>query len=75
MAKLDEERKTFNFHKVLMINPAVSLFNSVSRIDGLLDRDPRRAKENRCLFQQNYGQVCRVLPHGRLYRHQRRGSL
>ena len=40
VAKLDEERKTFNFHKVLMINPAVSLFNSVSRIEGLLDKIP-----------------------------------
>jgi pimeloyl-ACP methyl ester carboxylesterase len=40
VAKLDEERKIFNFRKVLMINPAVSLYNSVSRIEGLLDKIP-----------------------------------
>ncbi|MBL0713958.1 MAG: alpha/beta hydrolase [Desulfosarcina sp.] len=36
VAKLDETRKSFNFKKVLMINPAVSLFNSVQRLDKLL---------------------------------------
>jgi len=40
VAKLDEERKVFNFRKVLMINPAVSLYNSVVRIEGLLDKIP-----------------------------------
>lgn len=40
VAKLDEERKTFNFRKVLMINPAVSLYNSVTQIEGLLDKIP-----------------------------------
>ncbi len=40
VAKLDEERKTFNFRKVLMVNPAVNLYNSVSQIEGLLNRIP-----------------------------------
>ncbi len=40
VAKLDEERKVFDFRRVLMLNPAVSLYNSVSRIEGLLDRIP-----------------------------------
>lgn len=40
IARLDEERKVFDFRKVLMINPAVSLYNSASRIEGLLDRIP-----------------------------------
>jgi hypothetical protein len=40
VAKLDEERKSFNFQRVLMINPAVSLHSSVSRIEALLDRIP-----------------------------------
>ena len=38
VAKLDEERKRFNFRKVLMVNPAVNLYNSVTKIEGLLDR-------------------------------------
>lgn len=37
VAKLDEERKAFNFKKVLMINPPVNLFNSVSILDGMLE--------------------------------------
>jgi len=36
VAQLDEERKAFNFEKVLMINPPVSLYNSVSILDELL---------------------------------------
>lgn len=40
VAKLDEERKAFNFRKVLMVNPAVSLYNSVTSIEELLDRIP-----------------------------------
>ena len=40
VAKLDSERKIFNFGKVLMINPAVSLYDSVSRIEGLLNDIP-----------------------------------
>ena len=40
VARLDDERKVFDFRRVLMLNPAVSLYNSVSRIEGLLDRIP-----------------------------------
>lgn len=40
VAKLDEERKVFDFRRVLMINPSVSLYTSVSRIEGLLDDIP-----------------------------------
>lgn len=40
VAKLDEERKSFNFRKILMVNPAVNLYNSVTKIDGLLDKIP-----------------------------------
>tara|TARA_R110000822_G_scaffold59736_27_gene149107 strand:+ start:23932 stop:25158 length:1227 start_codon:yes stop_codon:yes gene_type:complete len=39
VAKLDEERKVFNFKKVLMINPPVSLFNSVSILDRMLEEN------------------------------------
>lgn len=40
IARLDEEQKAFDFRRVLMLNPAVSLYNSVSRIEELLDRIP-----------------------------------
>ena len=40
VARLDEERKSFNFRKVLMINPAVSLYDSMIRIESLLGGIP-----------------------------------
>ena len=45
VARLDEERKVFNFRKVLMINPAVNLYNSVTRIDATLDKIPGGPKK------------------------------
>jgi hypothetical protein len=45
VAKLDEQRKVFNFRKVLMINPAVSLYNSVTQIDATLDKIPGGKKK------------------------------
>ncbi len=38
VAKLDEERRVFNFKKVLMINPAVSLYTSAQILDGMVLR-------------------------------------
>jgi len=40
VAKLDEERKVFNFRKVLLVNPAVNLYKSIVKIENLLDRIP-----------------------------------
>ena len=39
VAKLDEERGTFNFKKALMINPPVNLFNSVALLDLMLEEN------------------------------------
>ena len=36
IAKLDEQEKVFNFRKVLLINPPVSLYNSVLILDEML---------------------------------------
>ena len=36
VTRIDEEEKTFNFKKVLLINPPVSLYNSVVILDNLL---------------------------------------
>ena len=44
IALLDEEKQAFNFEKVLMINPPVSLYNSVSILDEYFDlRNNRQA--------------------------------
>jgi len=50
VAKLDEERKSFNFKKVLMVNPAVNLYDSVSRIEGLLEKIPGGPKKVTTFF-------------------------
>jgi pimeloyl-ACP methyl ester carboxylesterase len=36
VAQLDEEKKVFNFEKVLMLNPPVSIYDSAVRIDHML---------------------------------------
>jgi len=40
VAKLDDERGVFNFRKVLMINSPVSLYNSISLLDRMIDNIP-----------------------------------
>jgi len=52
VAKLDEERKVFDFRRVLMLNPSVSLYNSVSRIEGLLDGIPGGPRRVGAFFNQ-----------------------
>jgi hypothetical protein len=52
VAKLDEERKVFNFRKVLMINPSVSLYNSVTRIENMLKEIPGGPKKEGVFFNR-----------------------
>ncbi len=40
VAKLDEERKAFNFKKVLLLNPSVNIYNSISKLDRFLQNIP-----------------------------------
>lgn len=39
IARLDEQEKAFNFRKVLLINPPVSLYNSVVILDEMLEKN------------------------------------
>jgi hypothetical protein len=52
VAKLDEERKVFNFRKVLMIAPAVSLYSSLERIEDLLKKIPEGPKREGAFFNR-----------------------
>lgn len=52
VSKLDGERKTFNFRKVLMINPSVNLYNSISKIEGLLKNIPGGPKKTGVFFNR-----------------------
>jgi pimeloyl-ACP methyl ester carboxylesterase len=52
VAKLDEERRVFNFRKVLMINPPVSLYGSVTRIEEMLKQIPGGPKKQGIFFNK-----------------------
>jgi len=40
VAKIDQEQQVFNFKKVLMLNPSLKLYNSVSKLDRMLQNIP-----------------------------------
>ncbi len=52
VAKLDEERKIFNFRRVLMINPPVSLYNSMARIEEMLKQIPGGSRKQGVFFNK-----------------------
>jgi hypothetical protein len=52
VAKLDEERRVFNFRKVLMINPPVSLYSSVTSIEELLKKIPGGSRKQGIFFNR-----------------------
>ena len=52
VAKLDEERRVFDFRKVLMINPPVSLYSSATRIEELLKQIPGGAGKQGIFFNK-----------------------
>jgi hypothetical protein len=52
VAKLDEELRVFNFRKVLMINPAVNLYSSATRIEDLLKQIPGGGRKEGVFFNK-----------------------
>jgi len=54
VAKLDDEQKIFNFRKVLMINPPVSLYTSAQRIEELMKQIPGGAKKEGAFFNKMF---------------------
>jgi pimeloyl-ACP methyl ester carboxylesterase len=52
VAKLDEEKRIFNFRKVLMINPTVSVYSSATRIEDLLKQIPGGGKKQGVFFNR-----------------------
>ncbi len=62
LARLDEEEKTFDFKKVLLINPAVSLKASVNRLDNMVrDSVPGGAPELQRLVDDLFRRVAEYL--------------
>jgi pimeloyl-ACP methyl ester carboxylesterase len=64
VAKLDEERKLFNFRKVLMINPPVSLYSSATRIEELLKQIPGGSKKQGIFFNRMLSKFSRFYRYG-----------
>ena len=52
VAKLDQQIRVFNFRKVLMINPPVSLYSSIGKIEGMLKAIPGGAKQEGIFFNK-----------------------
>ncbi len=52
IAKLDEKKKAFNFRKVLLINPPVSLYNSVVILDKMLEQNIPGGLDNFHVFYE-----------------------
>ena len=52
VAKLDEERKAFNFDKVLLLNPSVELYSSISQLDRFLENIPGGVDNFDKMFQR-----------------------
>ena len=52
VAKLDEERRLFNFQKVLMVNPPVSVYSSATRIEELMKQIPGGPKKQGIFFNR-----------------------
>ncbi|RII26862.1 MAG: alpha/beta hydrolase [Geobacter sp.] len=64
VAKLDEERRVFNFHKVLMINPPVSLYGSISRIEEMLKQIPGGPKKQGVFFNKMFSKFSEFYRYG-----------
>jgi hypothetical protein len=55
IAKLDEQEKAFNFSKVLLINPPVSLYNSVLILDEMLEMNIPGGPDNFNALHDRFG--------------------
>ena len=65
VSQLDDERGTFGFRKVMMINPAVSLYESVGRLDHMLeDNVPGGMVKLQQTMRQMLDKFARVYAHG-----------
>jgi hypothetical protein len=52
VAKLDEELRIFNFRNVLMINPPVSVYNSATKIENLMQKIPGGSRKQGIFFNK-----------------------
>ena len=59
VSHLDETRKSFNFKKVLMLNPPVNLYTSSSNLDKLVQTEVKGIDNNTTFYQLVLGKLTR----------------
>ncbi|MBW2512038.1 MAG: alpha/beta fold hydrolase [Deltaproteobacteria bacterium] len=65
IARLDEQEQAFNFRKVLLINPPVSLYNSVLILDEMLEHNIPGGLDNfKAFYQRIVNAFADVYAHG-----------
>lgn len=64
VAKLDEERRLFNFRRVLMINPSVSLYSSATRIEELMLQISGGARKQGIFFNKMFSKFSQFYRYG-----------
>ena len=59
VSHLDETRKSFNFKKVLMLNPPVNLFTSISNLDKLVQTEVKGINNTTTFYELVLGKLTR----------------
>lgn len=59
VSHLDESRRVFNFRRVLLINPPVNLYTSVSNLDRLVQTEVRGIDSTRTFYDLVLGKLAR----------------
>ena len=59
VSHLDETRKSFNFKKVLMLNPPVNLFTSISNLDKLVQTEVKGIDNSTTFYELVLGKLTR----------------
>lgn len=59
VSKLDETRRSFNFKRVLLLNPPVNLYTSISNLDRLVQTRVKGIDDNTTFYQVVLGKLTR----------------
>ena len=59
VSRLDESRKAFNFRRVLLVNPPVNLYTSVSNLDRLVQTEVKGISNSRTFYDLVLGKLAR----------------
>ena len=63
VSHLDEERRQFNFKRVLMINPPVNLYTSVTNLDRLVQTQVADIRDTSSFYERMFDKLTRYFRH------------